>query len=141
MTRSSGTEWQLVLADLALILFLVTVSALATMDQAGSDPEAEYSLARSSDGEDSFSVAPSQEVFRPNPLGPSLGEWLARRQRDPRITLTVFAQYTLNERSEVWKAAQALADDASVSGYAVRVVITPGETSDLHASLAYDVAP
>ena len=141
MTRSGGAEWQLVLADLALILFLVTVSALATMDEAGSDLGLAGSPALSSAEADRFSVAPSQEVFRPTPLGPTLGEWLARRQRDPRVTLTVFAQYTLDERSEVWEAAQALANDASASGFAVRVVITPGEASDLHASLAYDVAP
>lgn len=127
---SGSTGWQLILADLALILFLVTLSALASEEAqphlaAGSTPHGPE-------------VAPSQALFRPDPFGPTLAEWLARLPRDDRATLTVFAQHTGADRKAIWDQAQALAASAAEEGYPVRVVITKGAQSDLHASLAYD---
>lgn len=127
---SGASGWQLILADLALILFLVTLSALA-------NEEAHKPVlvpAREREPE----VAPSQALFRPDPLGPTLREWLSQRPHDARATLTVFAQYSAGERDRVWEQARALSNSAAQEGYSVRVVITQGRESDLHASLAYD---
>ncbi|BDI60087.1 hypothetical protein [Qipengyuania nanhaisediminis] len=130
MTLPSSQGWQLILADLALILFLVTLSALASgakvtridSEESGSDPH----------------VAPAQALFRVSADGPSLEQWLAERPRDPRATLTVFARHVPGERPAAIAQASALASQGDAAGYRVRVVLSEGRASDLHASLAYD---
>lgn len=128
----SGLGWQLILADLALILFLVTLSALANA------PEEAVREARGATPP-SPQFAPSQALFRPDPAGPSIEQWLAARPRDQRATLTVFVQHSGEDREIQWTQAQALAASAEGEGFAVRVLVTEGETSDLYASLAYDL--
>jgi len=121
-------SWQLILADLALILFLVTLSALAVEegnDLAESDAEKPQ-------------IAPAQALFRPIRRGPTLSQWLAERPADGRATLTVFARFAESERADIWSQASALAQEASESGFSVRVVISRADSSDIYASLAYD---
>lgn len=133
--QESGTPWQLILADLALILFLLTLSALAGFPEDGSAQEAADIEA----GAPAF--APSQALYRPGPDAPSLGQWLARQERDPRATLTVYARHGGADANAVWSEARALAREARAAGVAVRVVIEKGEETGLHASLGYDSAP
>jgi len=142
MTLLRAPVWQLILADLALILFLVTLTALAGEEaNHGSDrPEDEAPT-------DPY-ISQAQALYRPDPLGPSLAQWLSEQSPDPRATLTIFAQYAPDEqgaeqgseREGVWAIAQALSDDAQGRGFGVRVVITEGKASDVYASLAYDTA-
>ncbi len=127
-------SWQLILADLALILFLVTLSALAGEAADELAPQAR------GDAADVLQVAQAQALFRPDPLGPTLAEWLAEQSPDPRATLTIFAAFSPDERDSVWEIAQALANDAQRTGFGVRVVMEQRETSDIYASLAYDTA-
>lgn len=125
--------WQLVLADLALILFLVTLCALAT-SAASEDQVAVAHISVDGDPE----LAPSQALFRPSASGPSIARWLAEQPRDPRAAVTIVARHSDGNRAQVWKRASDLAQDAHRSGIAVRVVITRGQDTDLYASLAYD---
>jgi hypothetical protein len=135
----SGHGWQLILADLALILFLLTLSALPAAeaesgqrlaDRAARDKEAE--------GAPLPEIAGAQALFRPVPGGPALGEWLAAQAPDPRATLTVIATHPDGGEAQAWARAQALAAEARARGTRVRIVITAGSTADLTASLAYD---
>lgn len=126
MTGRGAPGWQLILADLALILFLVTLSALAS-----EDARAPASA--------TTPIEPAQALYRPSPQAPSLREWLAERPRDPRATLTIFAQHSDATREQIWQEAQVLAGEAEASGFAVRVVLSRGSRSDLYASLAYDL--
>lgn len=121
-------SWQLILADLALILFLLTLSALAV----------EEGIERKEEGIDTPQVAAALALFRPDARGPSLSQWLAERPADGRATLTVFARFAESERDQIWRRAEALAREASDSGFPVRVVITRAQSSDIYASLAYD---
>ena len=138
MTRVMAPSWQLVLADLALILFLVTLCALAYAGPETPTPDDQNPDAINNPL--AAHVAQSQALFRPVEGGPSLAQWLAQRPRDQRATVTVFARHSGADHAAIWGAARALADDAARSGFAVRVVITSGPSSDLHASLAYDTA-
>lgn len=125
MGQSSG--WQVVLADLALILFLVTLAALAAGAHEGkSSPVA------------TPEIAASQALFRPAEDGPTLAAWLDQRQPDPRATLTVVARHADGDEAAVWITAQAMANAARGRGFPVRVVISQGQESDIYASLAYD---
>lgn len=128
MNLRKAQGWEVVLADLALILFLVTLSALAR----------DHPAAKSS--KQPVAVTPALALFRPDGTGPTLAEWLNDQPFDQRATLTVFGQHTGENEPEVWDQAQALAKIASGKGFAVRVVITKGQKQDVYASLAYDVA-
>ncbi|WP_298307492.1 hypothetical protein [uncultured Erythrobacter sp.] len=127
MMSRENHGWQLVLADLSLILFLVTLTALVntSSESTASVTRAPY-------------VAPAQALFRPTLRGPSLPEWLAEQPRDPRSTLTIIAQHRGEDQDVMWQDAQLMAASVAHSDVAVRVVITKGKESDLYASLAYD---
>lgn len=125
--------WQLVLADLALILFLVTLTALVnTRSDAG------QSRVRADQIAASPHIAASQALFRSTPRGPTLAQWLAERPADPRASLTIIAQHNGADEQIMWDNAKAMAQSVEQSGVSVRVIITKGEQSELYASLAYD---
>ena len=140
--NKAGHGWQLILADLALIFFLLMLTALPA-----AEAETGRSLAdKAARGEEaqapaSAEISASQALYRPVAGGPSLAQWLAAQQPDPRATLTVFARVRRGEEDEAWAAAQALASEAAATGVAVRTIITVGDEADLYASLAYDAAP
>lgn len=134
-----GHGWQLIFADLALILFLLTLSALpaaeATSGQRLADTDAREKDAL---GPLQPEVAPSQALFRPVPGGPSLAAWLTAQAPDPRATLTIFATHAAADEAAAWEQAEALAAEARASGARVRTIITSGTADDIYASLAYD---
>lgn len=130
--------WQLILADLALILFLLTAAALTGADRtdkrvevAGAD-DAPYRHGQAP------ALAPAQALYRAGPGIPSFTQWIAEQPRDPRATLTIVAQHRPDKAHEAWTQARALADSAAAQGMRVRVIIREGEANDVYASLAYD---
>jgi len=125
-------SWHFILADLALILFLLTLTGLPLEAE---DPGARRKESRHVPDPQ---IAPAQALFRPVPGGPSLGVWLASQPHDARATLTIFARYTPGGEAAAWQASDALAREAAAAGVAVRAIITRGEEADLYASLAYD---
>ena len=132
MSLRDAPGWQLILADLSLILFLVTVAALAEKsDEEQAPPEP-------SGIRPDANVAPAQALYRPSRSGPSIAEWLDSQSPDPRATLSVIALHRAGEEQPAWERAQALADQARDRGVAVRVVVQSGSETDLYASLAFD---
>jgi len=134
-----GHGWQLILADLALILFLLALSALPVAEAEGEQRLAN-TVARERDalGVIQPEVAPAQALFRPILGGPSLGAWLAAQGPDPRATLTIFAVHIRGGEAAAWQRAEALAAEARASGVAVRTIISAGTREEVYASLAYD---
>lgn len=129
MTTKLASGWQFVLADLSLILFLLTLSALAGFDEIEpGQPSRQRQDA----------IAPSQALYRSSNNGPSIEEWLERQPLDHRATLTIFADYADSDRDVIWHDARALANEAEARGVNVRVIVRRAQTSDLYASLAYD---
>ena len=91
LTLARNTNsWQLILADLALILFLVSAAALTS--GRGVEGLEEQTIAQE-DAVTRHSLAPAQALYRAGPGLPSLAEWLERQPRDPRATLTIVAQH------------------------------------------------
>ncbi|MEM9500557.1 MAG: hypothetical protein AAF941_01805 [Pseudomonadota bacterium] len=133
MVTRGGSSWQLILADLSLILFLVTVAALADMAQ-----KKELGASDDTQRSNNASISPAQALYRREPSGPSIGEWLDMQTVDPRATLSVIATHRASEADAAWEKAQALAVQARARGIAVRVVVVPAPENDLYASLAYD---
>ncbi len=133
--------WPFLLADLALILFLITLTGLP--GEAGSHgvPLGRPPVRSENEPPHDPAIAPAQALYRPASGGPGLTAWLADQPRDPRATLTIFARYARGGERKAWEAARGLADEAAASGLAVRTIITAGEEPDLYASLAYDAPP
>ena len=125
LSGASANGWQLILADLALILFLLSLAGLAS--EAAHAPRPAMAA-----------VAPSQALYRPGANAPELSQWLISQPRDPRATLTIFARFAEGDGDRVWEQARALATQAQGEGYNTRVVIEQAAASDLYASLAYD---
>jgi uncharacterized iron-regulated membrane protein len=134
--RSRTQCWQFILADLALILFLLTLTGLP-LDAAIEEGTVPAPKMRH-DAVPEPSVAPAQALYRPASDGPSLTQWLASQPRDPRATLTIFVQHPAGGEQAAWVQARALAAEAGAIGVSVRIIMAGGEERDLYASLAYD---
>lgn len=124
--------WHFILADLALILFLLTLTALPL------DAELSGMRRKEARAAPPPQIAPAQALFRPVAQGQSLAAWLAGQPRDARATLTIFARHPAGGEAEAWQAARTLAQEAAASGVPVRTIIVRGAEADLYASLAYD---
>ena len=153
MHPRTASSWQIILADLALILFLVTAAALAA--SAGSSPKSAdaarqepLALKPASHSQpqitpdiasDLAPLAPAQALYRNSNGGVDLAQWLEQQPRDPRASLTIVAQYSAGEEDRLWAKARAMASVATQLDVRSRVIIRPGPTSDIYASLAYDL--
>ncbi|NQX94709.1 MAG: hypothetical protein HRT64_07310 [Erythrobacter sp.] len=136
LTRNSNS-WQLILADLALILFLVTAAALSAgsgVDEARKDDGND--LATASLNEEN--LAPAQALFRAGPGLPTLAEWLESQPRDPRAALTIVAEHAEGQDEKAWLAARQMAATAQALGVRARIIIRRSGQNTVHASLAYD---
>jgi hypothetical protein len=120
-----GRGWQTIIADLALILFMVTAAAMQRGGQSGPDGASD---ALPLHGE-------PLAVYRPSHGTPPLRQWLAAQAPDERQRLTVVARYAPGEAQQVSRAALAMAAD---SGTQPRIVIEPGGASEVLAVIAFD---
>ncbi|MGY6551086.1 MAG: hypothetical protein ACXIT4_04225 [Erythrobacter sp.] len=132
-----GHGWQLILADLALILFLLTLAGLPVHEAQGSLGKPSHYPSPAAAPEDPV-IASAQALYRPVAGGPGIAEWLAGQPNDPRATLTIFARYPAGQEQAAWDDARMLAADAAESGMVLRTIIGEGEEFDIYASLAYD---
>jgi hypothetical protein len=121
--------WQTTLADLALILFMVTAAAMAEQPDAADPVEA------------GSPVPPRGEplaIYRAAPGAPPLADWLAEQPRDARQNLTIIAHYVAGGNAEAAAAAVALASEAGAAGHSARIVVEPAQASELIAVLDFD---
>jgi len=131
MTIKLAQGWQVMLADLSLILFLSTAAALETRDPADPVPPSAVTAA----GMVQESTTPVA-VFRAGGET-QLADWLQSRGADPREQLTVLARYTDGRQDEAVRTAQALATVASAQGLKARIVIEPGADDEAMALFAF----
>lgn len=127
-----GRNWHIILADLALILFVLTLSALT-----GTLPEEETQIQDREDVQRA-QFGPAQALFRAVPAGPTLGAWLDSQPRDPRATLTIHVRYETGEAERGWQLAHAMSQEAENRGIAARLVIAKADTAESFATLGYD---
>ena len=126
MTRTGAASWQVTLADLSLILFMVTLAGISVSEKdmaAGGAPE----------------TAPSQALYRSTDAGaPDFGDWLAMQQVDDRMTLAIHIQHPAGDQA--WALAQAQRMMAVIQTAAIpyRLQIEPGRRRISYASLGFD---
>jgi hypothetical protein len=136
MIARAGTGWQAMLADLSLILFMVTAAVLAKRPEAPpalSSPPTDNVLKAS---ERSQPLA----IWIAGPGAPRLGDWLTAQSADPRQQVTVTAQYAPGGQAQAIAEASRLVAEAGEAGISARIVIEPG-SGPLQAALAYDAPP
>lgn len=127
MTRCGQGSWLVPLADLSLILFIVTASALTAnhVTQAeGASPEG---------------VAAA--IYVDGPGAPPLLEMLTGHGSSAGEQLTVQGYYARGERDAVAARTQALAEEAIAAGVEPRVIIQPALETLVIARFAHDADP
>ncbi|MCW1428827.1 hypothetical protein [Novosphingobium sp. JCM 18896] len=142
LSGRSGSGWQYLLADLSLILFMVTAAALASAEDAPAKPARPAVAARQEAASAKNSSPLSQQgevlaLYRAAPGAPPLGQWLRDQSADARQQLTIVAQYRPGEQARAMSQAAVLAQDAGQAGLRARIVIEPGQGGTT-AALAFD---
>lgn len=137
MMVRAGTGWQTLMADLSIILFMVTAAALS---QAGPGKAADAAQGKTNVP----AAGPSQRgepiaVYRSGRGAPPLAEWLDTQPRDDRQMLTIVSTYLPGKQAEALARATAFAGDAAARHIQTRVVVEPG-AGDATATLAYDLS-
>lgn len=132
MIVRAGTGWQYALADLSLILFMVTASALA---QAGGPkavalppPPPPIAAALSSEP-----VA----VWSAGHDAPPLAKWLDQTATDQRLEVSVVVRYGNGGREAALAQAAQLVAAGGTRARDARILVEPGTRTGASVSLAY----
>ena len=123
MIARSGSGWQTVLADLSLILFMITAAAVSEGPAKPAPPPAPLLVLPA--------LGEPVAVWRAAPDAPDLQAWLAQNAADPRLRVTIIAPGTA--------AAAALALSES-AGRPARVLLEAGVSGAPVVTLTYDQA-
>jgi hypothetical protein len=138
MIPAPGTNWQIMLADLSIVLFLTTFSALAqgkTPDEAPPPPAV---AAVQPAVPAAPIVAEPIAIWRAGKDSPPLGEWLKTQAADPRLRVNVHGGYRQGRRDAVLIEAAAVTADPSLAGRSVRLILEPAQTNSVLVTLTFD---
>ena len=140
MSGRATVSWQTSLADLSLILFMVTAAAVSTAPSPKQGGKAPAAMRQEIAGRSQR--AEPLSVYIALPDAPPLAQWLNQQAPDPRQQLTITAPYEaarVQSRAAALEAALALAGEAREAGLAARIVLEPGQ-GGIRAELAFDAA-
>ncbi|HWU03951.1 MAG TPA: hypothetical protein VN222_14525 [Novosphingobium sp.] len=150
MSTRSSLGWQTMLADLSLILFMVTAAAMAenpaTPPHAAGHSHAKPASEPIAQPTPRGALAdPARAepiaVWRAGPMAPPLAQWLAAQQPDPRQQLTLTIRHAPGAQADALTRAAELAREAGRAGRDARVILEPATDSaarGVYAVLAYD---
>ncbi|MDT0574709.1 hypothetical protein RM533_00765 [Croceicoccus sp. F390] len=124
--------WQVILADLALILFILTSAALAI-----DADNAERGLAKV---EQTFSHAQSNAtaIWRDDGASGALTRWLQDRNPDNREMLTLVVRYPRAGLAAAISRAAVLAEEAEQYGIDMKISLEPGSPSGIVAVTSFE---
>ncbi len=131
MQVRAGVGWQYALADLSLILFMVTAAALARKEHAPLPPPPSVRA-------EAPALADPVAVWRAGPGAPTLEHWLASQPLDPRQRLTIVARYSGARAQAAFVRAQTALTSVSKLPASTRMVVEPSNLDDLTATLTWD---
>lgn len=136
--------WQTILADLAMILFMMTAAALANAPDGPLLPSTVKPApqpAATAPAPRPIAASPRAEpvgVWRDDPGAPALAEWLAQQARDPRLRVSILVRHGLGHERAALARAETLMMAAGTRGAGARIVIEPGQADGASVVLAYD---
>ncbi len=133
--------WQIILADLALILFMITAAALANAPEG---PQSPFKPSAAKAMKPAPQIAPSLRgepvsVWTDSPGAPPLAGWLASEARDARLRPTISVRFIKGHQAAAFARAAALAAAAGPRAAAARIVVEAGPADGAIVSLAYDL--
>lgn len=128
--RSFASSWQTVIADLSLILFLVSAY---TLDHEAEKPEFE----RTSRIAEGVPLA----VWRDDPGQIPIGEWLHEQAPDDLAGATITVSYTDGDVEGAWRRARNLSAVLGPRGADLRVLLIAGDRDGAEVSLAHATTP
>lgn len=131
MTGQVSMNWATTLADLAIILFLITAADLSNAEIAASAAEPTAAVA----------TAEPIALYRPDGSAPPLARWLATQPDDPRQQLTIVVRYRPGDADRMAAEGMRLVSQAEAAGRDPRLIAEPDERSEVAAVLAYDSSP
>jgi hypothetical protein len=129
MIIATRPGWQTTLADLALILFIITAAAMAERPNIARPAETPVSVPASGE---------PLAIYRAARDAPGLAEWLGNQPQDGRQNLTIVARYAPGQAQGAAMSALALQHDALAAGHSARIIVEPGESTDVVAVLDFD---
>ncbi|WP_082697577.1 hypothetical protein [Novosphingobium fuchskuhlense] len=129
--------WQTILADLALILFMMTAAALSNAPDGPLLPSAPKPAPVVRPPAPSVRGEPVG-VWRDGPGSPGLAQWLAQQARDPRLRVSILVRHLAGHERDALARAEALVAKAGARGAGARIVIEPGRENGTSVVLAYD---
>lgn len=125
----AGTQgWAITLADLCIILFLITSADLSNAE-----------IAKSAlDKGDAAAIATADPVaiYRPGPT--PLRAWLESQQADPRQRITVVVHHDGTHTAQALAQGAKLAEEAEKAGHQPRVIVEQSAHPDVAVMLTYD---
>lgn len=133
MIVRAGTGWQYALADLSLILFMVTASALA---QAGG-PKVGGPLTPPPSPVAAATGSEPVAVWSASRDAPPLANWLRQVGEDQRLEVSVVVRYADGGRGAAMAQAALLVAAGGARAKAARILVEPGTRTGASVSLAY----
>lgn len=135
MSARTAVSWQTSLADLSLILFMITAAAVThrVPKPAAEKPVVRREIGPSDRGE-------ALAVYIASPGAPPLARWLSQQPRDPRQQLTITVAYAPGEEAQALEIASRMLREAGTDSVHVggaRIVVEPGSGLP-RAELAFD---
>lgn len=121
MTNSNGAGWTIMLADLALILFIVTAS------HADDGTVEAIAMARN---------PVPQAFYRYAPDAPALAEWVDEQKLGPGARMQISVAYAPGDEARAIKRTGTLLAEAKAAGLQPEIVLRPGEP-DARLVLSY----
>lgn len=133
-------SWQTLLADLSLILFMLTASAVTNA------PDVPVVKAAPVKPLPPLAPKPATPSQRAEPVGvwidsegaPPLAAWLAEQARDPRLRATIVVRFAGGDRAGALLRAARLSEAAGPRGAGARIVIEAGAQDAASVALGYD---
>jgi hypothetical protein len=129
MTRAGDAVWLTTLADLALILFMVTAVQLG---------RAEFERSREASARSPIESDAPLAIFRPTDGASGFGEWLSGQGTDRRELLTIRLTHGENDTAQRLDTGMALFDAAEAAGWQPRLMLQRGAPSGVVAVIAFD---
>ena len=137
--------WQTILADLSLILFMVTASALSdpsATPASGGKPIAPLSASARAKPMTASPAGEPVGVWREGPSIPALSQWVAQEARDSRLRATVLVRQD-GDTGRALEHARNLLLQLGPLGPRARLVVEPSgrEGAGATVTLSYDADP
>lgn len=134
MKATPGTNWQIMLADLSIILFLMTFSALAHHHAAPKTAVAEVRAGPPAPPQ----IADPVAIWRAGGGAPTLENWLKTQAPDPRLRINVYGGYIPGRKEAILTEAAKLVSEPVLAGRDVRLIVEPADQDFVTVTLSFD---